>query len=478
MSRINTNVGALIAQTRLARSQSQLSETLQRLSTGLRINRGADDPAGLIASERLRSEMAGLGQAITNSERASNVIATAEGALNEAANLLVSVQELIVEAANTGALSEDEIAANQLQVDSAIASITRISNTTTFAGLYLLNGNMEYQTSGIDDTKIHDLHLYSVNFGTQDYIPVTVDVLASAQKAELQFRTSSLSEGVTIQVRGNEGVSELTFGSGTTASAIAFAVNTIADATGVAASYLNSTNAASGVSFHSTEYGSNAFVSIKALQSGTSFEVVNADGIENYVDNGQDVSASVNGMLCAGNGLELSMQGLGLDLDMIVDESLGLGSTNFAITSGGAKFQLGPAVNSNQQVNIGIRSIAASSLGTTEVGYLSQIRTGEAYSLVSGHAKEASDIIQEAISQVAILRGRLGAFEKNTLDTNINSLQITLENVTSSESQIRDADFAYETSQLTRNQILVQAGTSVLGIANSTPKTVLSLLQQ
>jgi len=478
MSRINTNVGALIAQTRLSRSQSQLSDTLLRLSTGLRINRGADDPAGLIASERWRSEMSGLAQAITNSERASNVIATAEGALNEVASLLVSVQELIVEAANTGALSEDEIAANQLQVDSAIASITRISNTTTFAGLFLLNGNMEYQTSGVDDTKVHDLHLYSVNFGTQPYIPVTVDVLASAQKAELQFRTSSLTDSVTIQVRGNEGVSELTFGSGTTASAIAFAINTISDATGVAAAYLNSTNAASGISFASTQYGANAFVSVKALQSGTSFQTVNSSGVQNYIDNGQDVTAAINGMLCAGDGLKVNMQGLGLELDMILDESLGLGSTNFAITSGGAKFQLGPAVNSNQQVNIGIRSIAASSLGTTEVGYLSQIRTGEAYSLVGGHAKEASDIIQEAINQVAVLRGRLGAFEKNTLETNINSLQITLENVTSSESDIRDADFAHETSQLTRNQILVQAGTSVLGIANSTPQSVLSLLQQ
>jgi len=147
MSRINTNVGALVAQTHLARSQQQLQSTLQRLSSGLRINRGADDPAGLIASETLRSEISGIGQAIANSERASNVIATAEGALNEIASMLTSLQELIVGAANEGAMSEDEIAANQLQVDSAIESITRIANTTTFAGLHLLNGSLSYVTS-------------------------------------------------------------------------------------------------------------------------------------------------------------------------------------------------------------------------------------------------------------------------------------------------------------------------------------------
>src|SRR5919112_5872714 len=149
MARINTNVASLTAQRGLARSQKTLNETLRRLSSGLRINRGADDPAGLIASETLRSEISGVTQAIDNSSRASNVIATAEGALGEVASLLLNIKDLIVEAANSGALSPDEVAANQLQVDSAVESITRISNTTTFAGLHLLNGSLDYLTSGI-----------------------------------------------------------------------------------------------------------------------------------------------------------------------------------------------------------------------------------------------------------------------------------------------------------------------------------------
>src|SRR5689334_19215841 len=164
MARINTNVSSLVAQRGLQQSQKGLNETLQRLSSGLRINRGADDPAGLIASEGLRSEISGISQAIDNSSRASNVISTAEGALGEVAALLLNVKDLIVEAANSGALSPDEIAANQLQVDSAVESITRISNTTTFAGLHLLNGSLDYITSGVDNTALEGVHVAQANF--------------------------------------------------------------------------------------------------------------------------------------------------------------------------------------------------------------------------------------------------------------------------------------------------------------------------
>src|SRR5690606_23226228 len=150
MARIQTNISSLIAQRNLARSQGDLQTRLTRLSTGLRLNRGADDPAGLIVSERLRTEIAGIEQGIKNSERASGVIATAEGALAEASDLLNSIKALVVEAANSGAISREEKEANQLQIDSAIESITRIANSTSFAGLKLLDGSLSYLTSGID----------------------------------------------------------------------------------------------------------------------------------------------------------------------------------------------------------------------------------------------------------------------------------------------------------------------------------------
>ena len=160
MTRINTNIPSMIAQNNLARATDDLTTRLERLSTGLRINRGADDPAGLIVSERLRAELQGLDQAITNSERASSVVATTEGYLAEVADLLNSIKGLIIEAANTGGVSAEEISANQLQIDSAIESITRIANTATFAGLPLLNGSLSYLTSGMPASAIvgSDIH--------------------------------------------------------------------------------------------------------------------------------------------------------------------------------------------------------------------------------------------------------------------------------------------------------------------------------
>jgi flagellin len=476
MTRINTNVGALIAQTHLKRTNVDLQTSLQRLSSGLKINRGADDPAGLIASESLRSEIAGIGQAISNSERASNVIATAEGALNEVASMLINIQELVVGAANSGGMSPDEINANQLQVDSAIESITRISNTTSFAGLQLLNGNLGYIASGVKQSCINDLNIYSAQFGTQPYIPVTVTVTTSAQKAQLKFSGTTVTQSCTIEIRGALGVMTLPLLPNATTSAIMQAVNTRADATGISCAYYHS-NMNSGLVFQSSGYGTSEFVSVTALTGNFTVKDLGSNTVTRDV--GRDVVANINGISTKGSGLTVNLQSLGLDFEFRLTEGFNVtsaaGTSRFSITGGGAKFQLGPAVNTNQQVSVGIRSTAASNLGNANDGYLSDITSTGVYSL-SKNAAQASRIIQEAVRQVSVLRGRLGAFEKNVVQTNINSLQITMENVTASESQIRDADFAEETSRLTRAQVLNQAGTSVLSIANQTPQSVLSLL--
>jgi flagellin len=476
MSRINTNVSSLTAQRGLAASQKSLAGTLQRLSSGLRINRGADDPAGLIASEGLRSEIAGIHQAIDNSSRASNVISTTEGALGEVASLLLNVKSLVVQAANSGALSTEEIKANQLQIDSAVESITRISSTTTFAGLHLIDGSLDYVTSGVAASAISALHVSHANFGTSPNIPVTLKVLTSARTADLQFRSSAITSSITLEVAGNDGVETLSFTSGTTASAIAFAVNRISDSTGVKAKLINPGNAASGIDFVSNAFGSREFVSVK-VQGGT-FATTDTAGAAKTRSTGRDAVATINGALATADGLKLKVNTSSLDLDVTLDKTVGQATTNFVVTGGGALFQLGPQVHTGQQVSIGIQSVAASRLGDADVGYVTDLATGGRTSIINGLAGPASQILERAIEQVAVLRGKLGAFEKNTLQTNANSLGVALENVTSSESTIRDADFALETSNLTRSQILTQAGTSVLATANSTPQTVLTLLQR
>jgi flagellin len=478
MARINTNVPALVAQRHLRRSQSGLELSLERLSSGLRINRGADDPAGLIISENLRAQISSVGQAVDNSQRAINIIATTEGALNEVAALLIDVEALIVEAANTGALSKEEIKANQLQIDNAVKSITRIANTTSFAGLQLVNGSLDYVTSGVATSAVLDLQINAAKFGTRTSIPVSVNVTQSAQQAELQFRNSSITGGsVTLEIRGKDGIATITLGSGTGGQNLANAINEVSDATGVQAVLVSATNPASGVRLRSVEYGDDAFVSVEVLnQGGGTFTTTDVNGNVVRKDNGQDIGGTMNGVNAVGDGLALSINTSTLDLQIALDAAFGLGSTSFAITEGGALFQLGPEVNSNQQENVGVKSVAASRLGNRIVGFLTDIATGGSATITEGKTRESALIVGEAITQVAQLRGRLGAFERNTLQTNINQLTITLENLTSAESAIRDTDFAAETAKLTRNQILQNAGTSVLAIANQTPQNVLALL--
>ena len=172
---------------------------------------------------------------------------------------------------------------------------------------------------------------------------------------------------------------------------------------------------------------------------------------------------------------------------MLLNEDLAttLNSTsNFNITGGGALFQLGPEVTSLQQSSIGVQSVASENLGGTlvdgKLAFLNSLKSGQDNDIRSSASRndfsQASDIISTSIDEVAIMRGRLGAFERNTLSTNVRSLQSAYENLTSSASVIRDADFAVETSNLTRAQILNQASTSVLGLANQQASQVLSLL--
>jgi flagellin len=515
MARINSNIPSLIAQTNLGRANQDLEVRLQRLATGLKINRGADNPAGLIISERLRSEVSGLNQAVNNSQRASSVIATTEGALAEISDLLNSVRGLVVEAANTGAISSEERAANQLQIDSAIDTITRISNSASFGGLKLLNGSLDYVVSGLESDAVSKATIFGANFAGRSQIQVDVNVIASAQTAALFLSASNIGGTVaagrfastaTLEIAGPLGVQVMEILSGQSLDSVVTAINAFTAATGISASLLNPANPASGMRFNSTTYGSNAFASVRRLNEpagGGFFETfaVTSNGPvpgapsfsdAGFVaslsaanrDAGRDVNAIVNGALANGNGLELSIQNqTALSLELQLDAAFATtnGSTStFYITGGGALYQLGGVINSSQQTNIGIQSMAASRLGGTlldgQLQFLSSLRSGGSNDLNSQEFQNASAILDTSIDEVSTLRGRLGAFERNTLETNVRSLSTAIENLTASESRIRDADFAEETSRLTRSQILSSASTSVLALANQQSQQVLQLL--
>jgi len=517
MTRINSNISSIIAQQRLNRSGADLQVRLERLSTGLRINRGKDDPAGLIISERLGTDISNIEQAIKNGERASAVIATTEGALTEITDLLNSIKALAVEAANTGALSDEERAANQLQIDSAIQSITRISNTATFGGLKLLDGSLDYITSGISSSEISQARITAASFIGTSNINVDVDVISSAQKGNLYLsgdnsgvpgNNGEILSRTTIQIRGPEGVRELVLASGQTYASVVSSVNALSDLTGVEAALING-DANSGIVFRSTEYGTDAFVSVDRIDKPTTasddnFSLFkldanaaipvngvpwgNASLVSATRDEGADVSALINGILATGDGLNVSINSPSLGMELLLNETFATDpsatASTFDITGGGSLFQLGPDITPLQQTNIGVQSTSSESLGGTLVGgdlqFLSSLTKGQVNSLDSAAARNdfsgLESIVNASIDEVSLLRGRLGAFERNVLDTSKRSLQSAYENLTASRSIIRDADFAKETSELTRAQILQSAGTSVLSLANQQSQQVLQLL--
>jgi flagellin len=216
MSRINTNVSSLVAQNTLARNEADLQTALTRLSTGLQINVGKDDPAGLIASEALRSDITSIEKAITNSERANQMIATADSAIGQVSDLLNDIRGLVVEAANTGALSEDQIAANQLQVDSSLEAINRIAQTTTFQGMRLLDGSLGFTTTLAAVDSVTDARIDQANLGAAGAVEVDVDITTAATRAEITnstgftaaaTATASVNLGYALAIEGDDGSS-------------------------------------------------------------------------------------------------------------------------------------------------------------------------------------------------------------------------------------------------------------------------------
>lgn len=677
MTRINTNISSLVAQNRLNRNNDALQTALTRLSTGLRINNGKDDPAGLIASEALRSDITSLNKAISNTQRAVQIIATADSALGQVSSLLNDIRGLVVEAANRGAMSDDEIAANQLQIDSSLEAINRIAQTTTFQGRKLLDGSLDFISDVGTLAPVLDARIDQANLGSSGVMNVDVLVDAPATQAQLSNSSFNLANasatidfpvraadvlgdisvvastvaqavtivyqhdaGVgsnlveaefdagtnTITVRGNEAVAgtitkaqvasainglagfnaaadpstatdpagdftlggtppasdalnessiafqadqagldfnnvrvvlqtgastgaafdatsrtlTVTYQAGTdsiadiaaeidgladfsvaaTTGAAAFtagsdagvtattgtsgggvltadvvfelvgsrgtetfnfqagtnylqisaAINLVSDATGVTA---QADPPSGSIDFNSLEYGSESLVAINIINEGAggSFE----SSLSGIRSNGTDIQARVNGVGANGRGNQLSINTATLTLSLTLDPTVSTNMFAFTISGGGALFQLGGEVVSNQQARLGIGSMSTSTLGGV-AGRLYELGSGQAKAL-GNDIRGAGQVITEVINKVTSLRGRLGAFQATTLDSNLASLNETVANLTEAESSIRDADFAKESAQLTRAQILVQSNTQVLGIANQSPQNVLRLLQ-
>ncbi|MCC7205441.1 MAG: flagellin, partial [Phycisphaeraceae bacterium] len=495
MSRISTNVSSMLAQRVLTGQNTMLTKSLERLSTGYRINRGADDPAGLIASEKLRSEKVAISAAIGNAERADQVLNVAEGGLQELNSMLVELQDLVGRSANEAGLSREELEANQLQIDSILQTIDRISQTTSFEGTKLLNGTYDFKITS-QHGKVLDYRINAAKLEHGDTRDVQVAVTGSAQHGTVFLSAGGTSLSLTssnakfvFEIAGAKGSREFSFNQSASLSTITTQINTFKEVLGVSA-------AASGqvIKLKSTETGSDNFVKFSiqniAGQAGwvytassTNENAIKASTVKTFAalgdgetDAGQDVAAVINGITATGKGntANVSSDFIDLSLTLSAAGAQALGSfTAFTITGGGAKFNLGPNVDIINQVSVGIQNVAIRKLGNATDGFLSDLAQGGSANVVDGDLAQAQSILSASIDQVSSLRGRLGAFQKNIVGATIRSLGVALENTSAAESTIRDTDFAAETAEMTRAQILVSAATNTLAIANNRPSSVL-----
>ncbi len=306
MSRINTNIASLRGLRNLNKANQLLDTSLTRLSTGLKINSGKDNPAGLIASESLRLQVTSIEQSIKNSNRANNVISTADGALGEINGLLSQVRGLVQEGLNDGALSQSEIEANQLQIDAALSAINRISSNTTFAGDKLIDGSKAFNTtiSTADSAKLDDFRINEALLGSSGAVTLNTEVTSLAERAQLRYGGGDLTSAATIEISGSDGQEVLFLGGSSSIENIRDAVNNVSDTTGVTSRILAgaaATAPAVASTFTTANADANADVLFERATGGTDATLGGSVSIEYIDDDGNTTPLSVN-TIDDGNG--------------------------------------------------------------------------------------------------------------------------------------------------------------------------------
>jgi flagellin len=422
-----------------------------------------------VISEKQRAQIAGLQQAIDNSNKAVSLVQTAEGALGEINDLLVKVRSLALDSANSGVNDSDALAANQAEISNALDTINRIAANTQFGTKKLLDGSagIKGQTNDTDVSFLKG----SADTTSGAYAVSITTVGERAKITAGTAQTAALTADETVTVNGVS----IDLATGLTQGQIVSKINEYTSQTGVTA------DVDSGkLRLYSQAYGSDAEISVMSnvAASATSSGL----GTALATDTGVDVSGTIGGTAFTGTGNVLKATtgvAKGLTLEIGTDSANATQTVTGAqgtvnVTNNSLQFQIGP--NQNQTAQVTIDRVDSSSLGIGVTGNqfnnLGQIDVTSA-----SKAQDAIGVIDQAISDVTNLRGDLGAFQQNTLTSTANNLRTTLENTTNAESVIRDTDFASEIANFTKNQVLVQAGTSILSNANQLPQMVLSLLK-
>ena len=433
---IANNVSSLNAQHNLTRASSSVAKSVERLSSGLKVNRGADGPAALVISEKQRAQIAGLRQAIDNSEKAVSLVQTAEGALNEINSLLTKVRSLAIDSANSGVNDSDALAANQAEIANALETVTRISTNTQFGSKKLLNGDATGVTATPSNAAVTFVAGTSdTNGGTFD---VEVTTVAERATVDATAQTTTLAADEVLTINGVT----INLTTGDDQDDVVDKINAVTAQTGVIADKLG---AGGATRLYTSEFGSAATISAESdvAAAGDTSGI----GTTALTDDGVDIEGEIDGVAATGVGNVLTSDsgdsdGLSVSIaasaaDLLATETGALGDVE--VIDKALVFQIG--ANQNQTAKISIANTSAASLGTgvtdNQFASLDEIDVS-----TSAGAQDAIAVIDAAINTVSTLRGTLGAFQQNTLESTANNLRSTLENTVNAESVIRDTDFA------------------------------------
>jgi flagellin len=425
----------------------------------------ADQSQSLIASRVLDTELTAVNAAITNNQRTDSMLNVAEKAINEVSGLINEIKSLAIQSANEDGISADEVAANQAQIDEALTAINRIIGSAEFNGKKLLDGSLGITTTGVDTTKLSDLRVFSRDPNAATSLTVALNTAATQANASLA--TTSAASDTSVQIQGRNGSVTINVTAGEALSSVEAKIDAATTQTGV-----EGVISGGALVLRSSDYGSSAFVRSTIISGdSTNFSAVN--------DSGSDAVVTVNGQATAVDGLTVNYTSNGTSLTFNLTEDYNdgtvTGNESFNVeNAGGATFQLG--VTANTRSTIGIDGLYASQLGSAVTGYLETLRGGAANSVVND-PNQAAKIATEAAEQIAKAQGRLGGFQKFQVKTAMAQQTAAKEGLTSALSTIRDVDYATETANLNRQNVLLQSAISLLGLANQQSSQILSLLR-
>ena len=496
---INTNVASLNAQRNLGATQNNLAKSMQRLSSGLRINSAKDDAAGLAISDRMTSQIRGLNQAARNANDGISLAQTAEGAMQESTNILQRMRELSVQSANASNSAEDR-SALQAEVNQLQNEMNRIASTTTFNGLKILDGSFAAQKFQVGANANQTISVSIGSMSADDLGRSAINAIneaaqngtgASAAAATLGDVAHTTAVQI-LTVAGSKGTEEVNVGAGDSAYSIAANVNKVSSSTGVSASAYNemvftSVSADGTVGMTLGSGGGTATITasvttsdignlvdainkvsgttgITAEMDGDNVKLIQSEGkdirIENFTHSVDDATISLEGL--DGNSIDLT-------------EGRSADNNDSAIITGRVEFSSSDSFSVSTDIDADAGGLFDTVTGGTFVNSTDEAVSSIDISSISG-AQNAIDIIDKALGKIDAERGNLGAVQ-NRFESTIANLQNISENISAARSRILDADIAQETSNMTKQNILAQAGVSILAQANQSPQLALSLLQ-